>query len=892
MTRPIVAPRLGRGFLSAMAALSLAVIMLFAAPARATTPTYATDYVWDAGGRLVMVISPDPGTGVRPAVKYTYDPDGEVTQVDKGTTTNATGSDFSAQERVTNTYDAVGNKLVVAAIDPTTSTTLTVAQTAYDPDDRALCSAQRMNPASFASLPADGCTLGTAGSYGQDRINRTTYDAAGQKLVETRAYGVPGLQEDYATYAYSPNGKMVTEKDANGNLTTLEYDGLDRLVKMDLPSTTLAAGTSSTTDYETYGYDANGNRLSLRKRDGRYLSWCYDGLNREVTKYVTQTAGAVTCTLNVTTGVVTASTAPASVDVATAYDLLSRRASVGFAGGSISVAYGYDPAGRLLTETTAGRQISYQYDAAGNRTRVTWPDSVYVTYAYDALNHLTQASDSASNSLVTPGYDGLGRRTAMARGNGTSAGYGFDNADRLTSLGQDLSGTASDLTLSFVYNPASQVLSRGVSNTAYDWATPPPATTNKAYDGLNRDAAIVASSGYDANGNLTNDGARAFTYDIENRLLTASAPTAVTLSYDPLGRLQQTVAGSTTTTFLYDGDRLTAEYNGSTLLRRYVHGTGIDEPLVWYEGAGTTDRRWLHADNQGSIVAWSNTTGAMGEVYTYGPYGEPGASNWGGSRFRYTGQIVIPEAQLYYYKARVYDPMTGRLLQTDPVGYKDDLDLYAYVAEDPVNRGDPSGTMQVCQAGGYNCPNNGGGWLRFPNYDSGAPSGRPPAMAEGFDFNAALASIGLKGAQPPQKAAENRSGWNEGAHYYGLHIPLCDSCTKGEAFDGARNFTAPGAPRAQDGRHTRILSFGNPIAQVVDPDNFSITNITLKGHWFFPGTVNIKIVESNGVKSMDVVGEGVGKNRLQNQILGPMIFTGMAISTYLNLHPLTGQEVP
>ncbi|HEX7761124.1 MAG TPA: RHS repeat-associated core domain-containing protein, partial [Caulobacteraceae bacterium] len=216
-------------------------------------------------------------------------------------------------------------------------------------------------------------------------------------------------------------------------------------------------------------------------------------------------------------------------------------------------------------------------------------------------------------------------------------------------------------------------------------------------DGLNRDATIVASSGYDANGNLTNDGTRAFTYDVENRLLSASAPTAITLSYDPLGRLQQTVAGSTTTSFLYDGDDLVAEYNGSTLLRRYVHGTGIDEPLVWYEGAGTTDRRWLHADNQGSIVAWSNTTGAMGEVYTYGPYGEP--NGWsGGSRFRYTGQIVIPEAQLYYYKARVYDPATGRFLQTDPVGYDDDLNMYVYTGGDPVNDADPSG-LSACPVG-------------------------------------------------------------------------------------------------------------------------------------------------------------------------------------------------
>ena len=121
-----------------------------------------------------------------------------------------------------------------------------------------------------------------------------------------------------------------------------------------------------------------------------------------------------------------------------------------------------------------------------------------------------------------------------------------------------------------------------------------------------------------------------------------------------------------------------------------MHGPGVDEPLVWYEGYNPSnpDRRWLHADRQGSIIAVSNGSGQV-STYTYGPYGEP--NDWSGPRFRYTGQAALPEFQAYHYKARVYDPVFGRFFQTDPIGQKDDPNLYAYVGGDPVNGSDPTG---------------------------------------------------------------------------------------------------------------------------------------------------------------------------------------------------------
>ena len=112
-------------------------------------------------------------------------------------------------------------------------------------------------------------------------------------------------------------------------------------------------------------------------------------------------------------------------------------------------------------------------------------------------------------------------RTGVTRGNATATTYpSYDAASRLLSLTQNLSGTTQDLTLNFSYTDASQLSARATSNTLYDWAVP---TVNKAYvpDGLNRYSTVAGTAyGYDLNGNLTSDGTRTFTYDVENRLRT------------------------------------------------------------------------------------------------------------------------------------------------------------------------------------------------------------------------------------------------------------------------------------------------------------------------------------------------------------------------------------
>jgi RHS repeat-associated protein len=578
---------------------------------------------------------------------------------------------------------------------------------------------------------------------GDGRIVRNVYNAASE-VTEVRSAVGTALEGAERTSTYSGNARLATLTDAEGNMTTFEYDGHDRLAKTRFPSPT-TDGVSSTTDYEQATFDAGSNVTSVRLRDGNSIGFTYDALGRPMAKDL-----------------------PGSEpDVTYSYDALSRMTGVSQTGHSLGLTY--DALSRNLTQTGPQGTTTYTMDIAGRRTGIAHADGFYVDQEYLVTGETTKIRENGATTgvgvLATYAYDNLGRRTSLTRGNGTVMTYGFDSVSRLSSLAEDVSGTTYDQTLGFSYNPASQIHQNTRSNDLYAWSNHYNVDRNYTANGLNQYSASGAiTPTYDTRGNLTSAGSVTYAYSSENMLTSASG--GITLAYDPALRLYQTAGGSAgTTRFAYDGVDLIAEYDGSNaMVRRYVHGPGTDEPLVWYEGSGTSDRRSLHSDERGSVVAVTNGSGTITATNAYDEYGIPKSTNLG--RFQYTGQTWLPELGMYHYKARIYSPTLGRFLQTDPIGYGDGMNMYAYVGGDPVNGTDPSGMATYIDGEPPDCIENCGDivivgtrYASTPNA-SYALAGRNVGRGESSNERAASArdicDTPINGQTPREAAAKVR----------------------------------------------------------------------------------------------------------------------------------------
>jgi RHS repeat-associated protein len=138
-----------------------------------------------------------------------------------------------------------------------------------------------------------------------------------------------------------------------------------------------------------------------------------------------------------------------------------------------------------------------------------------------------------------------------------------------------------------------------------------------------------------------------------------------------------------------------SEYDGNNnLLRKYIYGPGIDQPVCMIEEA-ESQTYYYHFDALGSVVALSDSSGDTVQTYEYTVYGEVWASDDDfPNPYMFAGRRYDIEIGQYYNRARYYNPYTGRFLQTDPIGYGAGINLYRYCINNPLNFLDPYGLLR------------------------------------------------------------------------------------------------------------------------------------------------------------------------------------------------------
>ncbi|MFH1440584.1 MAG: RHS repeat-associated core domain-containing protein [Candidatus Omnitrophota bacterium] len=525
--------------------------------------------------------------------------------------------------------------------------------------------------------------------------NITLYEYNSRDLLSKVTDALVGV----TLYFYDDNGNLAYLKDAKNNETHYEYDDFDRLI-----AAVYADGLR-----EEYTYDAASNMRTKALPKLDVISYDYDALNRLSLK-----------------------TYPDTKTVSYVYDQGSRLKQVTDQNGAIN--YDYDAVNRITqVNYPNSKAVAYEYDANSNRTKLTYPDTSFITYEYDQLNRLQEIKGQAGLNIAAYTYDDLSRRKELDYANNTKALYDYDIANRLLSQVNKTNAGAVISSFSYSYDNTANKLSMdtpaGLHQYSYDKiyqiknADYPIgysfSDTQFNYDSLGNRSSVIAGVQaaysannlnqytqigpspltYDSNGNLINDSVNSYTYDYENRLISADKPgTAAAYKYDSFGRRVEKEANSSISRFIYDGDQVIAEYDGAgVLIKKYIYSNIIDEPIAMVFGVNTY---YYHRDSLNSITEITNNTGAVIEKYSYDVFGNTIIKDASdniitvssiGNPYGYTGREFDSETNLYYYRARYYSPAIGRFLQRDLIGYQDSNNLYAYCSNNPVNFVDPLG---------------------------------------------------------------------------------------------------------------------------------------------------------------------------------------------------------
>ncbi|OJY55786.1 MAG: hypothetical protein BGP19_12065 [Thiobacillus sp. 0-1251] len=553
-------------------------------------------------------------------------------------------------------------------------------------------------------------------------------------------------------------GRKLTETDALNHTWKWTWNLHNQLIASQTP-TQIAAGQST-----VYAYGSKG---AAGETQGQLKSRTMPGTNGHTVSYTRNALGQVTKaeTKN--------GSNQAVVTYEYAYDPAKRLRIVTDSRPGMGIAkeltYTWTPGGRLaMVEDSDGHMASMSYDPTGRLASVTAPNGETIGFTYDAGGRLIETrlnsgqrttqswfedgnlkqkqnlynTTMLSSHLYT--LDNQGRRatqTEIIAGVSKAWSYLYDNLDRLTTAndgtaetyaydiwGNRRSKTRSGTTTAYLYDAAQQLTE---VHSGSDTGPLIGAAVHDA-DGHMTKLCEVSTGGTVTNpaGDCTASGTGSTTlalvWNALDQLNTATRSGANAIAegyvYDDSGRRIQKTSGATTTSYLYDGDDIHAEWAGSISgmpAAAYVQGPGIDNPLLRLTGTtnspAATEAAYLQ-DGLGSVVGLANTAGTLTANQRFDAWGNKTASSGTIPQYGYTGRE--PDATgLEFYRARYYHPGLGRFASRDPMGMADSVSPYAYVANNPVNLIDPDGLLAALagtpQAGKYWGMTAGADWQKY-----------------------------------------------------------------------------------------------------------------------------------------------------------------------------------
>ncbi len=638
-------------------------------------------------------------------VQYTYDTAHRLTKITDG-----------AGNHTDYTLDAMGNRTSESAYDPssvlsrtrsrvyntlsqlrqdigaagTTAVTTTYGydsngnQTSIDaPLSRSTGNAyDELNRLKHVSDPAGGGT-----TFGYDAADNLTSVQDPRVLSTAYAYtGFGDLKTQVSpdtgttTNTYDTGANLKTSTDGRGAISTLTYDTLNRVK-------TIAYKLGSTTDQTiTYTYDAGTNgvgRLTGASDSGHSMSWGYDAQGRVTSK--SQIIGTVTKSVGYayTNGRLTTLTTPSGQAIVYSYSN-GQVTQITVNGTTLLSGVTYEPFGPVRGWTWGnGTALSRLHDTDGNPSQIN--SNEVMSFGYDSAFRLTSYTNTTvPTASATYGYDLLDELTS-ATTSGSSLGWTYDaDGNRLTQT-----GTALSLIIASTSNQVTSAT--GVRSGSY------------TYDGAGNTLTYPTPT-------------TTFTYNNRGRMKTAYAgSTTTTYLYNALGqRIKKSGGVAGTVLYLYDeAGHLLGEYNGTGGLVQetiwlgdipvatlrpgtpavlyYVHANQINAPVAVSRPSDNKFRWQWHSDAFG-VGAPNENPQNLG-AFTY--------------NLRFPGQYYDSETGQYYNYARDYDPVTGRYVQSDPIGLWGGLNTYIYVKSNPLNFVDATGLTPFY--GNYCGPGNNAG---------------------------------------------------------------------------------------------------------------------------------------------------------------------------------------